>query len=167
MTDPILPPLLVTPPQSWPVTLAALRDHVRVEDSSQDASLEQALASAHAHCDGWHGVLGICLAEQTWEQPFRGFSADGLLLPLRPLKEVVSITYRDAAGAPQTLASTDWMVEDLGGNALILPTSPAGWPVASASHRAPVRVCAIFGPAPPPIAPQLSQLVLLLAALVL
>lgn len=61
-------PHLVTPPTALPVTLDAVKDHLRIGrlDFDQDDLLRDLLASAVAYLDGPRGVLGRCIMAQTW-----------------------------------------------------------------------------------------------------
>lgn len=111
---------LVTPPAEAPVTLAEARAHCKA-DTADDTMLQVYLDAAVAHVDGAEGVLGRCLVTQTWDWTLDAFSGV-LSVPLPTLQDVVSITYRDADGATQTLAEADYMVS---GQTI---TCPDGWP---------------------------------------
>jgi hypothetical protein len=59
-------PYLVTPPASLPVTLDAMKAHLRVVHDSDDADIAAKQAGAVAMLDGWGGVLGRCIMPQVW-----------------------------------------------------------------------------------------------------
>jgi len=59
-------PYLVTAPDALPVTLAAMKLHLRVEHGHEDALIEETQAGAVAFLDAWGGVLGRCIMPQTW-----------------------------------------------------------------------------------------------------
>lgn len=98
----MLNPVLVTPPDDTPISVAEARQHCRIDGSDDDALLVALIEAATAHLDGWDGILGRCLMTQTWRQDFPGFAAR-LRLPLRPVQSIASIKYLDRNNAEQTL----------------------------------------------------------------
>lgn len=96
-------PVLVTPPVITPVSLAEAKAHCRVTDHTDDDSTLMALIeSAVSHLDGWTGILGRCLCEQTWRQDFGDFRSC-LQIPLFPVASIVSVKYVDTSGVQQTV----------------------------------------------------------------
>ena len=59
-------PYIVTPPASLPVTMAAMKEHLRVEHNIEDALIDETQLGAVAMLDAWGGVLGRCIMPQTW-----------------------------------------------------------------------------------------------------
>ncbi|TXH84829.1 MAG: hypothetical protein E6Q77_01730 [Rhizobium sp.] len=109
-------PVLVTPPASTPVTLAEAKVHCRANDHTDDDDTLRALISAAvSYLDGWTGILGRCLVEQTWRQDFGCFFTR-LPLPLFPVISITDVKYFDSAGAEQTIdpAAYSLQVNDLG-----------------------------------------------------
>jgi len=98
-------PTLVTPPATMPVSLEELKQALRVDSSDDDAFLGMLLASATDHLDGWNGVLGACIVEQTWQQDFDVFARE-MALPLGPVISVTSVTWRNPAGQVATVPNT-------------------------------------------------------------
>lgn len=86
-------PVLVTPPAILPVSLAEAKLHLRVEPdvTLEDTLITGLIGAATSYLDGWTGILGRCLVEQTIRQDFDGF-ASCLTLPLGPVIEIVSVT---------------------------------------------------------------------------
>ena len=109
-------PILVTPPSELPVTLDEAKQFVIVEAAEDDAVLESLLEAATAVLDGWNGILGRCIVEQTWRQDFDCF-AQNLPLPLLPVKpDGVSVTYLDGDGQERILPSSAYsLVTHAGG----------------------------------------------------
>jgi len=69
--------------------------------------IEGFIAAAVDHLDGWSGILGRALVEQTWRQDFDCFSGH-LRLPLAPVISITSVTWRDTAGQISTVATDDY-----------------------------------------------------------
>lgn len=98
----MLAPIRVTPPDITPVSLADVKAQLRVDHTDDDAMIGALLMAATERFDGWTGILGRCLVEQTWRQELACFSGC-LRLPLAPALSVDSITYFDGENAQQTL----------------------------------------------------------------
>ena len=109
-------PVLVTPPEVTPVSLAEAKVHCRADDFDDDNdTLEALVSAATAHFDGWTGTLGRVLCEQEWRQDFDSF-ARCMRLPLFPVVSVTSVTYRTDSGQLGTVGSTNYALQtdDLG-----------------------------------------------------
>lgn len=98
-------PTLTTGPSLAPMALAEVKAHLRVGHDDDDATIAAYLAAATAHLDGWTGVLGRCLVEQTWMQEFDAWSRC-LRLPLFPVGSITSVKYYDVDGTLQTVSPT-------------------------------------------------------------
>jgi uncharacterized phiE125 gp8 family phage protein len=104
-------PVLVTAPSITPVTLAEVKAHCRAADfSDDDVTLSGLLAAATSHLDGWAGILGRCLCEQTWRQDFDCFESC-LRLPLFPVISISSVKYTDTNGVEQTIGAENYSVQ--------------------------------------------------------
>ncbi|GEC15160.1 head-tail connector protein [Nitrobacter winogradskyi] len=101
----MLAPVRTAAPTITPVSLAEVKAHLRVDHTDDDAMIGALLTAATERFDGWTGILGRCLVEQTWRQDFECFS-DCLRLPLAPVLSIESITYFDGDNAQQTLAAS-------------------------------------------------------------
>ena len=90
-------PVRIAAPASNPVSVAELKTHARIDHADEDTMLAGLLDGAVAHLDGYTGILGRCIVEQTWRQDFQGWYGDMLL----PFPDVSSVTvrYRDEVGA--------------------------------------------------------------------
>lgn len=87
-------PVLVTPPAVLPVSLDEAKAHLRIDHNDDDALITGLIGAAVAHLDGWTGVLGRCLVEQTWRQDFERL-ASCLSLPLGPVISISSVMAGD------------------------------------------------------------------------
>jgi uncharacterized phiE125 gp8 family phage protein len=119
-------PVLITPPAVLPVTLDEAKEHLRVaiydEDGAvfagdDDTLIEAFIGGAVSHLDGWTGILGRCLVEQTWRMDFDAFCSE-LVLPLGPVIEIVTVTWRNEDGQMATIDSDEYLLKtDAGGRA--------------------------------------------------
>lgn len=108
-------PVLVAPPEIKPVTLTEAKAWLDIGYTDKDTVITGLIAAATSHLDGWTGILGRCLCEQTWRQDFDRF-ARCLRLPLAPVISITSIKYDDEAGDEQTVDSANYelLTDDLG-----------------------------------------------------
>jgi uncharacterized phiE125 gp8 family phage protein len=84
-----------------------------------DALIESEIKAATAHYEGWAGILGLGLVEQTWRQDLDAFACR-MRLPLRPVSEVLSVKWRNSDGQISTVASANYALEtDAGGESIV------------------------------------------------
>ncbi|MCV3209608.1 head-tail connector protein [Mesorhizobium sp. YC-39] len=108
-------PVLVSPPEILPVSLAEAKEQLRVDVEDDDALILRMLRTAVAHLDGWGGILGQCLVEQQWRQDFDCFGSR-MRLPLGPVISIDSIKWRNTAGVETTIAMLNYALRvDAGG----------------------------------------------------
>lgn len=130
----MLAPVLVGVPSAKVVSLDEAKRQCRIEpdDTEQDALINAYIDAAIEHLDGWSGILGRALVTQTWRQDFAGFSSCMRLPlgPVAPADAVQSVTYVDASGVSQTLATNQvqLLVDALGpyvkaAHGVILPST--------------------------------------------
>jgi uncharacterized phiE125 gp8 family phage protein len=125
---------LITPPATFPVTLAEAKAHCNVNVADYDALLNRYLGSATKSAEMW---LGRALVDQTLELTLDTFPPNEMRLPFPPLIEVLSITYDDADGDEIVLAASEYTVDDKSEHAWILPNG--AWPATFSGINA-VRV---------------------------
>lgn len=112
-------PVLVTSATVLPVLVDDVKLALRVDGSDLDADIDRLIRSAVAHYEGWQGVLGISLVEQTWRQDFDRFE-QLMTLPVGPVTEVVSVSYRNAGGDPATIDESNYVLkQDAGGRSFV------------------------------------------------
>lgn len=115
---------LVTPPPGEPITLAEAKAHLRVDGSQEDTLI---LALMRAARESAESVTGRKLVEQVWDWTLDAFPV-ALRLPLAPVRSIISISYRDTAGASQTLPSALYQTDLAAEPGLILPVFGQVWP---------------------------------------
>ncbi|MBV5268973.1 MAG: phage head-tail connector protein, partial [Afipia sp.] len=96
-------------------TLAEVKAALDIGYTAKDDLLNGLIDAATSYLDGWTGILGRCLVEQTWRQDFNDFRSC-LRLPLFPVISVASVKYTDTDGVEQTIADPDYSLrnDDLG-----------------------------------------------------
>ena len=94
-------PVQVTPPTVEPVTLGEVKEHARIDYNDDDATIARMVLAAVRELDGYEGLLGRAIMEQTWRQPFRAWSRT-LQLPMPGARDVV-VAYIDQDGVEQTV----------------------------------------------------------------
>lgn len=110
---------VITPPTEYPLTLAEVKAHLRVDHTDEDTMITAYLAAATAHAEKF---MGRALITQTLELVLDSFYDAQIMIPMPPLQSVVSVRYDDAAGDEQTLVeNTDYVVDT---------ASQPGWVVA-------------------------------------
>lgn len=134
---------LITPPAAEPVTLAEAKAHCRVDHSADDARISAYIAAARQDCERW---TGRAFVTQTWELVIDEFPEDEIQIPLPPLQSVVSVKYDDGNGTEQTIASTEYVVDDVSEPGWVVPAI-GGWPSTFDGINA-VRVQFVAGYAP-------------------
>lgn len=131
---------VITPPTAEPVSLAELRSQARIDSGIDDPTLAGYLMAGRQWIES---VTGRCMALQTLEVTLDEFPPGAIVLPRGPVSSVVSITYTDGNGSPQTLATYT-----LEGQRLA-PAYGESWPATRATMGA-VRVQFVAGEAQPP-----------------
>jgi uncharacterized phiE125 gp8 family phage protein len=122
-------PVLITSPAALPVTLAAMKEHLRVSHDDEDDLIEAYIDAAVAYLDGWSGILGRCIAEQTWAVKMSGFpSSRRLSLPFPDVSSVMLQYYSN--GALETVSASLYRLQEDGRSAWLELDDDASWPTA-------------------------------------
>lgn len=126
--------VLVTAPTQDVMSLAEVKEQLRIADDMQDDIVSAILAATSAQLDpAMGGWLGRALRPQTWEFRLDRFPCREIELPFPPLISVDSVKYDDANGTEQTLAEgVSFRVLGLGGRGKqsIAPLYNQIWPAA-------------------------------------
>jgi uncharacterized phiE125 gp8 family phage protein len=152
---------LITPPARAPVTMAEVKDHLRVAHDDDDIKISQFIRAATSYLDGRLGVLGRCLITQTWEITFDAFPPGEIELPLPPVQSVTSVSYVNPAGTTSTVSANDYTVDTASATARIVPKTD--WPDTAATVNA-VTIRFVTGTEPESVPEALKDAVLVLVA---
>lgn len=136
-------PVLVTAPTIKPVTSDEVKAALDISGTEKDPLITGMIAAATSYLDGWTGILGRALVEQTWRQDFDSLSLRCMRLPLFPVISITSVKYKDTSGVEQPIdvANYTLQTDDLGSYVQFLSTysSPSLWtelPRASVTYKA-------------------------------
>jgi uncharacterized phiE125 gp8 family phage protein len=99
---------LIQAPTVEPVTLAEIKDYLRVDGNDFDNMLNSLIVAAREYCEAFQNRS---LVTQTWEMILDGFPKMPLELPKPPLQSVVSITYKDKDWIETTINPDDYIVD--------------------------------------------------------
>lgn len=129
---------LVTAPIIYPVTLAEMKKHLRVDfDDDDELIANVTIPAATQHIDGKDGWLQRALIDQTWDLYLDTFPCGSAIrIPLPPLIEVVGLFYTDEDGAEQEIDSANYVVDDTGANAWLVANADFSWPSIMATVNA-------------------------------
>lgn len=107
-----------------PVSLAEAKAHLRVSDSAQDAYITALITAARTACEE---RMQRTLIQTDWKLTLDQFPC---AIPLRMPRvlSVTSVQYVDVNGATQTLASTEYQVDDQSEPGWIVPAYGKTWP---------------------------------------
>ncbi len=96
---------LITPPAVLPVSLAAAKEHLRVEHDHEDDLIDRLIASALDHAQALSGQKFV---SQTWRQYLDCWPVGGLVsLEVSPVNTLVEVRYFDTAGDPVVMAASE------------------------------------------------------------
>lgn len=164
--------ILIVPPTVLPVTLAAAKANMRIDDDALDALIPVWIAGITAKLEH---EIGQCLMEQTWEVSLDRFpsvelhtictrvpeqAAMQIVLP-HPVLRVESVSYLDAAGEAQVLAPTAYKLRRSRYSSALHPAGGNGWPAAAADGASIlVKVVCGYGTAPAATPPNVQLYIL-------
>lgn len=117
--------LTVTSGGGSPVTLAEGKLHLRVDSSDENALIDAMLLAATAQAQA---ELRRALIDQTVEMRLDCFPACGVIELPYGANAVASVAYVDEAGAPQTLAGTNYVVDVASQPGRLVRADGVTWP---------------------------------------
>lgn len=106
------------------VTLVEAKKQLRVLHSDDDEKILSLIAAAEACIDGPTGI-GIALATQTWRLSLDRFPCE-IIVPLGPVTEITSVTYRNAAGVVTPVTGLRYDLDE--SPVRIWPARDTAWP---------------------------------------
>lgn len=134
-------PVIVTPPDSDPVSLAEAKIFSRVDHDDEDAIIGTMIAAAVSCAEATTGTRLVAqqvrIAADRW--------SDLLQLPIGPVRSVVSVVYDDSNGVEQTLALEDYELFGGGLSQGIRPVFGGNFPSDRRNDAGSIRVTLSVG----------------------
>jgi uncharacterized phiE125 gp8 family phage protein len=151
---------LIVGPLAEPVTVSAVKAHLRLETADEDQLIADLIRSARNHVEQ---VSGLKLMTQTWRQYHDCYPDDHqLALQVNPLQQVVSITRYDGDGNPLVLPASDYDVDTVSVPGRIhFRSKPA---IGAVQNGLEIDVVAGFGDTAVEVPDALKRAILMLAA---
>jgi uncharacterized phiE125 gp8 family phage protein len=135
----------IVAPTIEPITVAELKEHLRVETADEDTLIGGILAAAREQIEDW---TRRALMTQTWEYYLERFPSCGyIVLPFGNLQSVTSFKKRDCYGVETALTvTTDYLVETNGDRhgRIVLPYGGT-WPGDTLFPSKPITVKYVCG----------------------
>lgn len=120
--------VLIEAPATTPISLAEVKEQLRVESSDDDAVLFRLIATAVAYTDVM-GALGQAMITQKWGQWVEASPPQTVRLYLGPLVAVTAVKYYDTAGVLQTDTLSNYQITGTQFDTIIGPKEGFNWPV--------------------------------------
>lgn len=117
---------VVEKPAQKPVSVAQLKQWLRIDHSDDDQLLAPMLEGAIAKIDGPDGI-GYAMMRQTWRKSMDAFPPC-ILLPGAPVKGIATVRYLDSAGVEQTLPEAAYRLDKDSEPARLVPAPGTTWP---------------------------------------
>lgn len=151
---------IITPVATEPITIAEVRQHLRLpENSTEDALLMSLITTARSFCENY---TRRALAEQTLEAYLDRFPVSGVIvLPCPPLRSVIEIGYKDSTGEESILPTADYLVDADYEPGRVLPAYGTIWPVFTPYPTSPIRIRFVAGYWELPVSIRLAMLLLI------
>lgn len=88
--------------------------HCRIDHADDDAFITTLIAAVESHLDGYWGILGRALVNQTWKITTDEWpsSIDGLRLPFPSVQSVTTVKYYDSLNVQQTWPSPNYFLRE-------------------------------------------------------
>ena len=138
-----------------PLTVGELRGWLREDDDWQNDVIVSLLRAATELVET---MSGRQLLSATWELVLDRFPSDGVIwLPRPPLQSVTSVTYIDPAGATQTVALSDYLIDTASEPGRLTPAPGRQWPVTEEGRTNAVTVRYVAGWNDPSAVPEAAR----------
>ena len=150
---------LITPPAKEPLTLTYVKDHLRIDLTSdeQDSLIQDYIIGARKYTEA---LLGRRLITQTWKYYMDDWpNADWFRIPFPPLVSVTSVKYKDEDESESTFSSGDYLVDTVTEPGRVVLKYAEIWPSETLSPRNPIYteyVCG-YGDSPADVPMEIRQ----------
>jgi uncharacterized phiE125 gp8 family phage protein len=125
---------LVTGPASEPITLVEAKQHARITQDNDDATIQRFIVTARETGEEY---MNRGFFTQTWQMTLDWWY-DVMYLPrAAPLQSVTTVQYYDTAGALQTLATSIYDTDTVSRPARIVLKPGQNWPALQSTRFTP------------------------------
>lgn len=134
---------LVTPPTLKPLSVAALKTHLRIDGTDEDEYLAALIDVATQFVEerAWRALL-----TQTRELALDAWPSGGVIeLPAAPLQSVTSLKYTTAGGVEETLGAGVYAVNTIAEPGFVVLRNGQSWPSAALAETAAIRAQYVCG----------------------
>lgn len=132
---------LVVPPEHEPVTIAELKEQLRIDHYDEDALLAAKITAARRHVEN---LTGIAVPLATYEFRLDRFPPAEIRVPRAPLVSVASVAFVGSNGVEATVDAASYEVDTASPEGWILPVAGFTWPATLATANA-VRIRFVAG----------------------
>lgn len=117
---------IITPPTSYPVSLAEAKAHLRFPDTDEDALIEIYRKAATEDAENFTGRAFI---DQVWDYYIDAFPTTGAIkIPKPPLIELIGVFNLDSAAAEQEFAASGYVLDSASELARLTLAYGGTWP---------------------------------------
>lgn len=103
---------LITPPGAEPLTLAEVKEHLRLDANDEDTLLGSLIRTARDHLER---ETALCLVTQSWRLYLDRWPRDGIVRIARsPVQAIENIRIHDAEGTPVDVPLEDHLLDGEG-----------------------------------------------------
>lgn len=118
---------LVTAPAVTPITLAEVKEQLRIETTDDDALITRLIAVAVAYTDA-QAALGHAMITQKWAQWVQPHPTQTVGLMMGPVQSVTAVKYYDAANTLQTDTLSNYEIVGTEFAKSVGPKAGFNWP---------------------------------------
>jgi uncharacterized phiE125 gp8 family phage protein len=120
----------VTAPAALPISVAEVKEQLRIEHSDDDDLIYRLISAAVAFTDV-QGALGKAIITQTWRQ-WVSANPGEVYLMVKPVQSLTAVKYYDTNGALQTATLADYETFGTANSRYVKPASGKTWPTTQA-----------------------------------
>ena len=132
---------LIRAPSGEPLTVAEVKQHLRVDADDQNAVIQRLIGAARRKVEA---ETGRALLTQTWEWSADRWPRAGIWIPMAPVASITNVKYVDTTGALVLWSSLEWQADLESPVARIVPAYGYCWPT-ERHQLAAVRVRFVAG----------------------
>lgn len=121
-------------PSEEPISLSEAKNWLKVSGAADDAIITMLINAERQYIES---KLNLKLVTQTITQKVDKFptNSESILLEANPVQAITSLTYKDSAGAVQTLSASNYILDNSSTRARIYLKDGQEWPTTSIDEK--------------------------------